>query len=509
MGARGSVTLGKRTAINLFPSDIPGSCFIIISTMLSKEKIIFIAITVVWLGLMGLLIERFYVASPVVSITTDTSTLPEAFLTPQWMGIYMNGSKIGYNFTQFTQSADGYDLTQGMRMNILVMGFERSIQADINATLNTNLRLMAFNATVASEFDISVSGKVVGNTMRITLDTGSGPEEHSLRLSEQPSLEPAALMSILAEGRLTPGEKIRIPVIEPTSMTVEDTVIEVLAREPVSAMGEMHDTFKLRSSFKGIEIITWLTPKGEILRQESSAGFTLMREGREEATALGQPSLDMIYQTSVPFNLELPRETEYLKVEISGISLKGLQLDGGRQKLNGNVLEIRRESPRVKLDDTSQFLGPSMTVQSGHPDIKKQADKINDPPADAETKARRLNDWVFKAIEKVPVITLPSATQVLANLRGDCNEHTVLYTALARASGIPTRMAAGLVYKDKSFYYHAWPEVYLGAWVAVDPTFGQFPADASHIRLVIGDLSEQIRLIPSMGKIELKGIEYR
>ena len=50
---------------------------------------------------------------------------------------------------------------------------------------------------------------------------------------------------------------------------------------------------------------------------------------------------------------------------------------------------------------------------------------------------------------------------------------------------------------DGKFYYHAWPEVLLRDWVAVDPTFGQFPADhlepgtvelsrKSLIRLTIG-----------------------
>ena len=51
-------------------------------------------------------------------------------------------------------------------------------------------------------------------------------------------------------------------------------------------------------------------------------------------------------------------------------------------------------------------------------------------------------------------------------------------------SALPARIAAGLAYVDGKFYYHAWPEVLLGDWVAVDPTFGQFPADAAHLRFI-------------------------
>jgi transglutaminase-like putative cysteine protease len=79
----------------------------------------------------------------------------------------------------------------------------------------------------------------------------------------------------------------------------------------------------------------------------------------------------------------------------------------------------------------------------------------------------------------------------------------VLYVALARAVGLPARTDAGLVYLRGHFYYHAWPEVWLGQWVAVDPTFGQFPADASHLRFVIGGLARQVELLRLIGRVRV------
>ncbi len=104
-------------------------------------------------------------------------------------------------------------------------------------------------------------------------------------------------------------------------------------------------------------------------------------------------------------------------------------------------------------------------------------------------------------------MSVPSALEVLETRRGDCNEHTVLYVALARAVGIPARTAAGLVYVDGAFYYHAWPEVFLDGWVAVDPTFGQFPADAAHLRFTIGGLAQQAELIRLIGQLTLDVVE--
>jgi transglutaminase-like putative cysteine protease len=98
---------------------------------------------------------------------------------------------------------------------------------------------------------------------------------------------------------------------------------------------------------------------------------------------------------------------------------------------------------------------------------------------------------------------------VLRTKVGDCNEHTALYVAMARAAGIPARIAVGLVFVHGAFYYHAWPEVYVdrttssGLWLPVDPTLNQFPADATHIRLTRGGLEKQAAILPLIGHLSI------
>jgi hypothetical protein len=59
------------------------------------------------------------------------------------------------------------------------------------------------------------------------------------------------------------------------------------------------------------------------------------------------------------------------------------------------------------------------------------------------------------------------------------------------------------VYIDGKFYYHAWPEIRLRDWVAVDPTLGQFPADAGHLRFVSGGLDRQADLLGLLGRLTI------
>ena len=126
---------------------------------------------------------------------------------------------------------------------------------------------------------------------------------------------------------------------------------------------------------------------------------------------------------------------------------------------------------------------------------------------DPKEVARQLTTAVYDMLDKEITFSVPNAVQVLETLQGDCNEHTVLYVAMARALGLPARTAVGLVYVNGAFFYHAWPEVWLDEWVAVDPTFGQYPADASHIRFVIGGLAQQVEIVRLIGNLDIEVLD--
>jgi len=102
-------------------------------------------------------------------------------------------------------------------------------------------------------------------------------------------------------------------------------------------------------------------------------------------------------------------------------------------------------------------------------------------------------------------VNVPTALEVLRTRQGDCNEHSVLFAALARSVGVPTRVAVGLVWSDEleRFAFHAWPEVHCGEWVAVDPTLGQKQADATHIRLFTGSVETWGKVLLYLNRISV------
>jgi transglutaminase-like putative cysteine protease len=201
-------------------------------------------------------------------------------------------------------------------------------------------------------------------------------------------------------------------------------------------------------------------------------------------------------------------------VRLGGVELEGFDLEGGRQALRGDTLIVTRESippapyvlPYAGGGEPAAELTATPLIQATDPRIVETARRIARASTDPAEVAQRLSEWVYAELEKDVTLSVPSALQVLEARTGDCNEHTVLYVALARALGLPARTAVGLVHINDSFYYHAWPEVWLGEWVAVDPTLGQYPADASHLRFLIGGLARQVELIRLIGRLQLEVI---
>jgi transglutaminase-like putative cysteine protease len=251
--------------------------------------------------------------------------------------------------------------------------------------------------------------------------------------------------------------------------------------------------------------------------------FELARQAAEDDK--GRPATsdqDVVFSTAIQSNVDLGAVEAHpaLRFRLSGVDLSGFDLDGGRQSLRGDTLIVRRErwdaiDPGYDLPyktmDLREFLEPEPLIQSDDPRIVAAADRYSERRPyirqNPRRVAERLNRAVHDLLEKEITISVPSAVQVLESRRGDCNEHTVLYVALARALGLPARTAVGLVYLNGSFYYHAWPEVWLDEWVAVDPTFGQAPADAAHLRFAVGGLAQQVEIARLIGRLNIEVIQ--
>ena len=507
-----------------------------------------------WAAGVALLMRRVYFAPSAARVREAALTVgPGAVFYAITMG--PEGGPIGYASSTVDTNPSGLLVQDLMRLDLRVMGTVQRTELISRVRLTRDLRLTRFVASLdAPGGAFRAAGTVEGDSvLDIAIDAGTAePQRTRLRL-DHPIVMTTMLPLQLAVGhRLAPGQSYTLRVFDPMLQEQRDVTVRVLAestlvvsdsarRDTVAHRweGVLPDTlraWKVREEYGGLAADSWIDRQGRVVRATTPLGFTMQREPFEVAVenwrrdeearlaaggaAAGGTAGDVIAATAVAADQKLvPGSLARLEVVIGDVGLGGFTLEGGRQTLAGDTLTVRREAgvgdvpgtppplyqARLPIRDTALAadLAPEPLIQSDDPRIQAQARQIAGPERRAGPVAGLLERWEHDNLKKEVEVGVPSAVRALADRRGDCNEHTVLYVALARALGLPARTAAGLVYLGGRFYYHAWPEVWLGRWVAVDPTFGEFPADAAHLRFVTGGLARQVELLRLIGRVRI------
>jgi hypothetical protein len=437
-----------------------------------------------------------------------------------WMNIYQQEQKIGYVHRQIFKTLEGYKILESVFMQINTMGMMQALRFKTAGNLKPDLTLSSFDFELFSSlFRFKARGTLKDKTLTLSMASGAGPEQKlNLPLKKDIHLS-VGLLEILSARDLKPGDSRTFTVFDPITATERSVKILVVDEETIPVMEREERAKKVCVEFMGVSQFAWIGKDGAALREEGPLGIRLEQVAKEEALqkiAL-LPGTDIAAFASIPSNRMIrsaDRLTE-LKVTLTGIDKRVLFLEGDRQSFQDGVLMVRKEPVSDLLsqhqlqkvsEEMKKYLEPTPFVQSDHPEIQAKVKEIISPDDSMMVKAGKLVEWVYKNLQKRPVLSVPNALEILRRRVGDCNEHAVLLMALAQAAGIPTQMEAGVVYRRGRFYYHAWNVLYLGKWVTADATMGQVPADVTHIRLVRG-MERQIDLTGVIGrmKIDIEG----
>lgn len=434
-----------------------------------------------------------------------------------WMNISQNGRKIGYAHRRFSRTEKGYHLIESVFMRINTMGIVQNMTFRTEGKLNPDMTLSSFDFDLRSSlFRFQTHGVVSGKQVTLYTEIPGSEKKTVITLKEKPHLANGILESS-GIGGLGIGESRIFHVFDPAAMGHRPVKVSVLGDEVITIMGRERKARKVSVDFMGAKQLAWIGEDGDVLMEKGLLGITLEQVAKHEALSdlpLASSS-DLTEMVSVPSNVVIddPSALAFLKMKITGIEKNNLNLDGDRQTLRNDILLIQKETiPTRPLREASvagktDFLKPSPFIQSDSPKIQSKVQEIISPDDPVAVKASKLVAWVYKSVEKRPVLSVPNALETLNNLVGDCNEHAVLLAALARAAGIPAQVEAGLVYQRGRFYYHAWNVLFLGTWVTADAVMGQMPADVTHIRFVRGEADRQIDLLGVIGKVRLRIVE--
>jgi hypothetical protein len=501
------------------------------------------AILLAWIVSLGWLMKRELFPPTGARLAEAALSVPPG---AAYYRLDVAGQQVGFTSSTIDTLATSIRVTDIFVLQVPALGTLYRTTVLSRAIVSRALRLQSVDVKFAGELGrFAVRGAVTDDSvLRLTLLTGTDSATTHVPLAPSsvlPTMVPLRLAfgSELKRGRtytlatfdpvLLEQRQLRITVAAESTFTVPDSAgYDSTAMAWVPVHFDTVRAFRIEEESGGTTTHAWIDAQGHIVRAESPVGFTMARSAFETAyenfrhrdttraaRASAEPAPgDVIPATALTAGAaRRPVPVSLVRVRLSGATPPAAALTSAAQRLVGDTLEVHRASATAMLaryrlparDSTlAQFLAPAPLIESDDPRIQAQARLIVAGEREPARAARLIHDWVSAHVERQVTPGPPSAVRVLAARRGDCNEHTVLYVALARAAGLPARSVAGLVYLGGRFYYHAWPEVWLGDWVAVDPMLDQAPADAAHVRFVVDGLARQAELVPLIGGLKLE-----
>jgi hypothetical protein len=485
--------------------------------------------------------------NPEILASPGNQESAEEKTSESWMGVYMNGVKVGYSLNQeFSLIMNGrryrkeYDRSW---MKISRLGGNPVELATIQESLydEKGKPLECILRTKMSETETVMKAEIGQN--KIIFQTGDKVIKE-LPYEEEFFLE-IPLRQIIEQEGLKPGKKYSFKILDFTTHNLIDYSFEVVGREDVLILGQKLNLWRVAGEASYVIPVSsedWVDGDGNIQKNVSKTGFielTSIRMPKEKALEVSTENFDIAFSTIIKSNItfENPLEVQMVKFKLSGIPPERIcdfPFDGISQKIlesgEDHVL-IQTSSQVFKEEDAVSFpveeeefrsyLKPTSFCQSDDPEIRKTAEEIVGEERNSWRAAKRIAEWVKREMTPTYDVGFADAREILKNREGDCSEHTVLTVALLRAVGIPARAAVGIMYARGIFAYHMWPEVYAGRWVgldskwlAVDKKSGEFYTDATHIKFGQSLLDENIfkemaqAVSDVVGNLKLEIIEY-
>jgi len=444
----------------------------------------------------------------------------------QWCGVIFNGDKIGFSHLKIEDAAspDLFRVESEGTVYLNFMGFKKEIIMKSTEWVNPDLMLVQFESErIIDREKILARGWVEGGRLQVKVSGEGYEEEKAYELSGP--LYGMGLINLIPHFQgLEAGRTYRNWVYDVQSQGLEELTQKVVGLEESKLLDE--PAFRIETTLTGLSTTSWVNARGETLLETAINGVLITAKENETTAkefiykgSLGKKDLLLDFSLiKTEVKIFRPCRIRKLDIILTGLDNGAFLNEDERQKIKVVSLDTGKnyqflvevpdlstyESEPIPIRDDryKRYLLPTGSIQSNHPDIVKLSGGIIAGETDALKVVERLTSWVDREIKDSPADSF-TALNVLHSREGECQAHTYLYAALARAAGIPTKIVSGLVYvADTGFLYHSWAESYVGYWLAVDPTLGQVNVDATHIKLIEGeDVQSLSPLVNIVGRV--------
>lgn len=447
-----------------------------------------------------------------------------------WYGIYLEENKIGYLKSSFRRKAGqdetSYQIEISGTVHLSSQDLADKIEMDVVAEFSAQppYSLLCYSDRTIRKNDISevkIIHSADGYYAKITQNKETrirlmGPFDYTLK-------DYTVVQNWVAQNP-KPGTAIQYRHLNLETLSIQENTSRIQAIHKTIISGVRASYYDVvTKGFNGIEVQEKFGIDGRPYRIVLGGVFECRLEPESLATKM-DASVDLFVKNRVPVNQPLgdPKTVALLKLKIDKNSGAMLKNASGQQvtHIPGSdsvfVTVNYKGIPEVKAtaQEIKKNLAATLDIPANHSTIIGLVQNaVGDASTDSE-KLSRLVKFVYKYIRDDYTANPLTVMDIIEKKKGDCSEHAKLFTAMARAMGIPCRTVGGLVYlgdEYQEFGLHAWNEVVIdGIWTPVDPTWGQTLTDASHIRFPT-NISEEWQVMAAISKmkIEVLHVEHK
>ncbi|MCX6343946.1 MAG: transglutaminase-like domain-containing protein [Armatimonadetes bacterium] len=450
-----------------------------------------------------------------------------------WMGSYIGEKKVGYLSFKIEKS-DGkdssvYKISSVMNNHLTVLG------AELTQLVATVVYTDAQYAPLSESFSMSSGGKTTridskftNNSINCIISAGSGSSKQSIPIPKGVSLVGDSLFA-LPGGKMKIGKEYSLSYFNPLTISIDSLKIKAEGREKITIGKKQYDALVVMNTSALGDMKTWQSDEGDILKIQAMMGIIMIMEDRRTAMSgitIGGGD-DFAVRNSLKPDKEIlnPRSVKELDIILKGFSDPKMMINDKQQTFE--AIDGQKDSVRVKtkastFDESKSVSFPfnpvdfalellaTPYVDSDVAAIKTAATKIIGDEKNVYRACCKIREWIYANMKpKADIGITRSASDVLQSKVGVCRDYAILFAALTRAAGIPSRIASGVLYTNGSFYYHAWVECYVGEWVPFDATLSQNQVDATHIKMAQGDATTMFALSKVIGSLKAEIKDYK
>lgn len=413
-----------------------------------------------------------------------------------WLKTERKGTGFACEHVTITKLPDGnirYDHDQHIKTDVAGLN-PQDITQKGSYIVTPDLKPLSFN--LQTEFQVrkmSVTGTCENNVLALTITDREGQSEKR----EIPVAE--AYFDVVLPDLIfrNAGKKnFNIKIINLLEIKVNEVKVMIAGRGENELEATVSDliTSKFRFDQKG-------QVKEIIYVETNSRAYLTDAKDAQDITYLNTAdSITLTIRSQKTFPNVFRVSTAKIQFLWKNIPFEEFRFTDNRQKLvehketegkSEALLELVKAPPpsqmiQVPLTDPkwAPYLGEDDYLKPNDAGIQKQAAAIVGEEKNAAAIVLKILQWVNKNVVADNIVETLTGPEVLQKRRGKCSEYAILFASLARAAGIPTRIALGELYSNGVWMGHMWDEVWLGEWTAVDATAGIFVSGPSHLKFI-------------------------